>query len=524
MDSYFSMKKLKIILLLGFIQFLFLLPIIGEPFYQSHDGPLHLARFAAYISAIKDNHIPPRWAGSLNYGYGTPVLDLFAPLAGYLATGLYFFGINLATVFKIIIGAAFIAAPISFYLWSNSFTASLLYGLSPYVFLDVFVRGDIGEMLAFVFIPLVLVSMDAIKYQSLQHVLSGVIGLTLLILSHNGMSLLFVPIFVVYGFLTVPKRKFPSLALMLAGALGLSAFFWIPALVDQKYINPQLFSSMYREHFIQLTSLITKPWGFGTDINKPGGLSPQIGILRFILVVVAMASAFRSKIKDKIFFFWATIFFISIFLATPKSQFLWQTIPLIQKLQFPWRFMAISTFSGAALIALLLQKIRNRWIFALVIVLTLLTSISMASIQKSITVADVSAFKHEGTTALHGEATTIWTAGDPSSTPTEPIQIIEGDGSIKAYIKKNSLHTFTAQANQNIKILDNTLYFPGWKVYADGQKIPIEFQDLNHRGLITFPLPAGNHAVQVLFTETRLRQLANAISLFSLGFVIVLLL
>lgn len=511
-------------MLLACIQLLFLLPIMRVPFYLSHDGPLHVARFAAYISAIQDGHFLPRWAGYLNYGYGTPVLNFFAPLAGYLAAGLYFLNIHLGAAFKIIIGGSFIAAPISFFVWSNSFTASLLYGLSPYLLLDVFVRGDIGEMLAFAFIPLNLAAIDRLKtVQKQQYVIVGAVMLMLLMLSHNGMSLLFVPILLAYGLTSVTKKNIPSFVLMLVTALGLSAFFWIPALADQKYINAQLFSSMYRQHFSQLTSLISKPWGFGTDINSPGGLSPQVGILRFVLILLAIMFAFRAKVKKNLFFFWILIFLMSIFLTTSNSLFLWERLPILQKLQFPWRFMALSTFSGTALIALLLHEMANKRISILIIMLTLLTSISMAKIQKSINISDADAFRHDGTTALHGEATTIWTAGDPASTAAEPIQIIAGNGSIRSYVRKNSWRTFITESNQPINILDNTLYFPGWKAYVDGKEIPIEFQDSNHRGLMTLLVPAGNHEIKLSFRETGFRQLANVISLLSIGFAIVLL-
>ncbi|MBI5449515.1 hypothetical protein HY948_04350, partial [Candidatus Gottesmanbacteria bacterium] len=401
--------------------------------------------------------------------------------------------------------------------------ASLLYGLSPYLLLDVFVRGDIGEMLAFVFIPLTLASISAINNHGRKRILLGAISATLLILSHNGMSLLFVPIFVAYGFLTVPKKKFSSFVLMLVLAFGLSAFFWFPALADQKFTNSQLFLSMYREHFIQLTAFIFKPWGFGTNINMPGGLSPQIGILRFVLIFFATAFAFRSKTKDKIFFFWIIIFLMSIFFTTSNSQFFWERLKILQKLQFPWRLMALSTFSGAVLIAQILHEIPNKRISILITIFALLTSISMARIQKPINISDADAFHHEGTTALHAEATTIWTAGDPASTAPEPIQIIAGNGSITKYERKNSWHTFISESNQKINILDNTLYFPGWKAYIDGQETSIEFQDTNHRGLITFSVPAGNHTIRVSFEETGQRQLADTISLLSLGFAIVLL-
>jgi uncharacterized membrane protein YfhO len=63
---------------------------------------------------------------------------------------------------------------------------------------------------------------------------------------------------------------------------------------------------------------------------------------------------------------------------------------------------------------------------------------------------------------------------------------------------------------------ENTLYFPGWSAMVDGQNVPIEFQDINSRGIMTFAVPTGTHKVVVIFAETKLRLLSDVFSLFAL--------
>ena len=51
---------------------------------------------------------------------------------------------------------------------------------------------------------------------------------------------------------------------------------------------------------------------------------------------------------------------------------------------------------------------------------------------------------------------------------------------------------------------------------VDGKPQVIEFQDQNHRGLITFYVNKGEHSINILYEETKIRKLANIISLVSL--------
>ena len=121
---------------------------------------------------------------------------------------------------------------------------------------------------------------------------------------------------------------------------------------------------------------------------------------------------------------------------------------------------------------------------------------------------------------LHStEMNTIWT-GEADDYPIKESkgEIIEGDGKILQRTEKNSWRKYTVKANTDIRMVDNTFYFPGWKVYIDGKNTEIEFQDMNYRGIITYRVPKGEHNIYLKFAETKIRKFGNILSILSLIF------
>ena len=71
------------------------------------------------------------------------------------------------------------------------------------------------------------------------------------------------------------------------------------------------------------------------------------------------------------------------------------------------------------------------------------------------------------------------------------------------------------------RIRENTLYFPGWNVYVNGEPVDIEFQDQKNRGLITFFVDKGENFVNIEFKDTKLRKFSSIFSIISLFLVII---
>ncbi len=521
-----SIRKVNthILLLIG-IHLIFLFPLLKSGFYQSHDGEVQVARFAAYYKAFSDNHIPPRWAGDLNYTYGSPVLNFYYPLPGYLASLLHVFSITFQDTFKILMAISFIAAPIGFYIWmrthvpeKSALIGAILYGLLPYHFLNLYVRGDIAEMVALVFVPFIFWAIEKNK------ILIGGLSYALLILSHNGISLMFTPILLAYALIFTPKHAMKLLRFnIFVLGLGIAAFFWLPALFEMRYTLGNIFiGDMFRHNFPTLTQLIYSPWGFGSEVVKSGGLSPQIGPLIFFLVTLSIFIVKTNKNKSHILF-WQAACLLGIFLSLSISTPLWVHLPLLSKFQFPWRFSALTSFAAAILVTYTLSRIHNAIFVTVIIICSIFLAYPMTKIDKYINYPDSHYLSFPGTTYFHGETIIKWSAGDASAYPKDKIEIISGEAKISNHKRNTIMQEFTIDTPTDTKILVNTFYYPGWRVHIDNQNTPIEFQDPNHRGLITFNVPPGTHTILLKFGETILRIVANTISIITILGIMILL-
>jgi len=123
-----------------------------------------------------------------------------------------------------------------------------------------------------------------------------------------------------------------------------------------------------------------------------------------------------------------------------------------------------------------------------------------------------------------GESTPRWTTRFQDKYPKSDLEVVWGaDIDYQVTERKNERHRYIIDAKVPTQVVDNTLYFPGWKARVNGQEVPIEYQDQNWRGLITFPVPAGKNEVEVVFGQTLVRKLAAAITLVSFAMLLVLI-
>lgn len=521
-------RNIIYIFLIILISVIFISPLLQFKFYQSHDGEGHVARFAAYFQAFKDGQFPPRWAGNLNFGYGTPVFIFYYPLPGYIASATHAVGVSYENSFLLLMILSFILAPLFFYFWTSeylnkeiAFLGALFYGLAPYRFLNTYVRGDIAEMIALTFLPLVFLFIEKfIRSKKTIFILLGGVSYALLILSHNGISLMFSPVLLLYTFIRSKNIKLflPAILIFVLGLL-LSAFFWLPALYEGKYVNTGVFiGSMYKKHFPAPSQLIYSDWGFGPDVQKPGGLSPQIGILYVLLTILGLFLLNKNK-KDTVF--WLGIFMPAVFITLPFSSIVWERLAILRLYQFPWRFTALSVFAATVIACLTLNSIKSKKIYIVCLLLLILSSMPFIKVKKYETKNDNFYNNYQATTDF-GATISIWTEGEPGKRAKSQLELIGGKAKIENFKKKSNLHTFTINAQTNSQILDNTIYFPGWTAKVDGKKVPIEFQDMNHRGFITFYVPAGKHDITIQFTESPVRFISNILSLFGVAAVLLL--
>ncbi len=354
--------------------FLFLLvlaiwPVLSlqqKGLFTSHDAEGHVVRLSEFHDALIDGQFPVRWAKRLNFGIGYPVFDFNYPLPYYFGEIFHLAGFSLIDSVKFLFALAYIASGLTMFWWLKTraaalpaFMGAIFYLYAPYRFVDLYVRGALGEHLSFVFLPLCFLGIDKIfQTRKIKWVVFLAINFALLILSHNIMAMVFSAILMAYLFgKTIVYKNWclGSLGILgIFGGLMLTAYFWIPALYDRQYTNLDiLMSKEYVGNFVTLKDLLYSEWGFGLA-NSPAEVMPMslqlgisqwaiVGIIAVIIVIPRSGIPLRG-IKSLFFFL---IFAVAVFLMLPQAKFVWDNFSGLQLIQFPWRLLAVGIFCAA---------------------------------------------------------------------------------------------------------------------------------------------------------------------------------
>ena len=332
---------------------------------------------------------------------------------------------------------------------------------------------------------------------------------------------MFIPIFIIYPLFLVKNKKslFWVYSTFLYGLL-LSAFFTIPAFLEGKFtLRDIVIGNEYVYRFVAnpLTLLYGK-WNYGIT----GQFSVQIGILNILGILVFPYVLFKlkkNKLVKRLLLFFFVAFLIAIFLVLPQSNFLYQVLTTLKKFQFPWRFLSVSTFALSIItssIFLVLDKKYQK--LGLIVFISLAIIISFPYFQaKGYFKKPDSFFNtiYHGSTDT-GESAPIWSIRFMEHEPKGHIEKITGEASFVEKERESTHHIYIVNVGSSgARIQENTLYFPGWKVLVDGVLVPIQFQDPAHRGLLTFEVPSGQHKIDVVFGETKLRTISNILSILS---------
>lgn len=526
-------RALLIFVLTAIIFFLPIVSLFKNGLPVTHDGQDHVARIANFYQSLSEGNIVPRWAGNLNWGYGHPILMFLYPLPSHVASLFHFFGLSLVNSTKAVFAVSYMVSILAMFLWAKkqwgpyaAFIASLVYGFAPYRFVDLYVRGAIGEHVAFVFPPLICwgLLMQARREYFLLSSFIISLGTASLVLSHNALSLVFFPIIALYGvylyfFETRKRMKFAFYSIMFAAqGLLVSSFFWIPAFFEGKYTLRDIVTKGDVIHrFVPWTWFFYSPWNYG------GGdqFSKQIGVLNWIGLVSGGFILLKniSKKIDWILLGSLVLFVATLFFMTQLSQPIWEKITILQKFQFPWRLLSASVFISSVATAAAMTHISKKYTAlaatgSLVIVFG--TTYQMWR-PKSYQIQPDSYYSgvYPSTTDT-GESSPIWSVRFMEKSPVTQYEIIEGKGTIIPQLRTTTSHMFTINTTTKVRVVDNTLYFPGWIVSVDNLTTSIEFQDQNWRGLMTFWVNPGKHNVVVSFGDTKLRKTANLISIVGL--------
>ncbi len=476
---------------------LVILPYFHPGFFPTHDGGWVPVRLSEMVRELKDLQIPPRISGFLNHDYGYPLFNFTYPFPYLLGSAIYFFGFGLVDTTKILFAVSVPLSGIFMFLlgkefWKSQFAglvSAILYIFLPYRIVDLYTRGSIGESLSLALFPIIFYL--CLKRRSALLALS----ISILITTHNIMAILFLPAFLFFAWNT--KR---NVLIPLSLGLGLSAFFWLPAIFEKQYIylsqTPIADRFLY---FLSLKDLVIPKWGYGLPTN-PDGFGYQLGlphVLAFILVVIL---ALFKKSKTTLLF---ALFTLCLVLLLFKiSNPIWQ-LPLLHEINYPWTLLAPIGFLVSLLSGFLIRT-KLTTILALIICVWGIAFCLPHALPSSYTYFPDDYYStNDATTTSSDELMPLWVTVKPiSKQPTT------------ALVDSSNKIVFKVDSEKDSKVKINKIYYPGWT-----WSVPWKEKS----GLMELSLKKGSYMVEGNFTETPLRQVANIISLISMTLLFVLL-
>ena len=522
--------------------------------FPIHDD-LQVGRLYQMDLCWQDGQIPCRWVPDMGYGYGYPLFNYYPPFPYYLGEPFHHLGFSFIVSTKILFALAlffsgFFAYLLGKELWGKNggWVVAAFYLYAPYHAVDVYVRGAMNEFWGLVFFPALFWAVyKLIKKGSKIFVFWLAIFTGLIFLSHNLMAFFITPVLGFWALFLIwyLKKRLKILGWVMLGGLwglGLASFFTLPVFFEQKFVHVEtMFIGYfnYLAHFADINQLfLSRFWGYGASVWGPeDGMSFALGQPHWLIGLAAFLIFVWFWLKKKQKEVWLVTFFFILFLVTAflthqRSSFLWSVIPVLAKMQFPWRFIGLSTFFVSLLAGSFFLLIKNKGrvcclSFTLVLMVIIL-NFNFFRPEKILRINDnEKLFSAEGWYKLQTDTIFDYLPINAPLPPAEPAPsepwFIEGEGQIKDFQKGTDWERFRVETDVESVIRLPLYDFPNWQVSANGN--PVEINHQNDLALITFRLPAGSYQVEVQLKNTPLRTAGNLISLFSwLGIGVYLLL
>ena len=304
----------------------------------------------------------PRWLISDYNGLGTPAFHHYSPGIYWLVAAIYGFGIRLDLAIKLVVTVALLMCGFGVYGWlrhafspAASLAGAAIFVVYPHLLLrSYYYVGDYPRLVALLLLPVCLWASFGLHAQSrLRYWLATIASLTALVFSHSlttfigGSALFLVWIALAVGYRRPSGLVRCTFAALLASLL--TAGFWLPAIVDLAQVqvdNALIDKYDFRTNFISWQQMLTlHPLVLETRAGNPTSslISSGVDVASWLVMAVGMVCLRFTKSNGRQWWYVGGILFVlaTLTLTLNVSELLWEKIPGLSLVQFPFRFLSL---------------------------------------------------------------------------------------------------------------------------------------------------------------------------------------
>jgi hypothetical protein len=511
-----------------------------------HDFDLHLPRWMDAAQQFREGIVLPRWAAGSNSGFGDPFFIFYPPLSWTLGATL---GSILpwrmvpgAYVWLVVVlaGAAMWKCASDWLDPPDAVMASLLYAVNPYILVMVYKRCSYGELLASAFFPLLVwaavrMGRDPTKTIFPLAIVFAAIWLADLpagmIASYSLALLLLCNSFIHRS----PRPILYGAAAILTTFASLT-FFLFPAAWEQKWVRISL---------ALLPGSVPESNFLFAQVKDPGMLLFNWGLSFLALILVAataIAAVLARRLRREVPDVWRLLTVlggVSAFLLFRPSLILWNILPELRYVGYPWRWLSPLCVAGAILTSSAVGQRRRRAAWWVTVALTI-GAIGAGIVH---TVRWDSQHRHlkDLTTATDSGAgyklgeDYVWSlplGSHPSKLPELAPLIVPADSQDEKEISPQGVQihvdlwsperkVFSVDSSRPLPLRMKLLTYPAWQAKLNGKIVALETKQ--ETGQMLLPVPAGFTRAEIKFVRTWDRTVGMAVSLTTLLALIVLM-
>ena len=375
-------------------------PLTVKGFFSSHDGIYHFSRNYATNYSILAKQIPPLIVSNFCKGFGYGWNIFYPPLGTYI-NGVFSVFVSTINAMKLTILFAIIMSGITMFKLLKKITqnsrlsliTAVIYISSTYFLSNIYCRMAMGEIMAYVFFPILFYGLYDIFYDIGKENYYLAIGALGIVLSHNISTLMAIAISIIFVLLNIKKlfckstrvRIWRSILINLCFIILISLFFYVPLLEHKNATEYAAFSrgadkQGFLEQRLYPYQLIfgknQLEWAYRLSENKiNNSMSFSIGLP--IIVALVLTPITITKIEKK----YKSLYILTlctgfIFALMSTTLFPWEYLPVVPSvIQFPWRLLFISTFAFSIIAGVNIYKnisefsINNMYIILLIIMM-----------------------------------------------------------------------------------------------------------------------------------------------------------
>lgn len=506
-----------------------LVPAIIWGIPAGHDMPSHLRFAQSLYDAISAGTLHPGWGAEANGGFGDPGIRLYPPALYYLLaatraiSGNWYNSIILGFIALSVLGA------IGTYFWARCFlprnlsvVAGMLYAFVPYRVNEFYGASLLAEYAAASILPFAFAFVVRVcRWRRPRDTAGLAITFALLVLANLPVAVIASLSLLVYALLNIPKRDLwrtlSSLAIAVAAGLAASSFYWTTMLAELPWMksaaagsNPNAASYFdYRGNFV------FSPFALGNTNSWLSSMLTLATLSMAFAAVVMFCSYYRKRLGWELKSVFALLA-LSLFMSTDLSRPVWAVIPKLKEVQFPWRWLVVTSCAvpllTAASIPFWKEQMRGRFRWAAILALggaLFSLSYSVARIREAnylprfeFGAASKSIFASDSLDYWHEP---VWMNKRPA--PMAEIEAGERTFKINSWEPEKRTFWIGPGPAQDIRI--RSFYYPYWVAHGSGKTLETKPAD---DGSLMISVPAEEATVQLEFQEPRRTRVAFMVS------------